>query len=469
MRKQVHMKVLLKKFFSPPNFENETQRHLAGIINIILLILIFSASLFFFSANFAREASKIIRILSLSIFLTSVGLKLLLNQGHLRVISFLISLTTWIPFSILIFSFDGIRDTSVTGYFLATIITSLLLNTSFLALFTLLGSLSLTLAYFAEVNGILITSIGHIPSPVDIIAILITLNTTALLAGLSVRKIRQGEEETREERNKAQDYLNIAGSIIVALDIEQKVTLINERGCEVLGYAENEMLGKDWVSVFLPENIREEIRADLAIFMTGKGTNFVDSYENPVLTKSGAKRDIAWHNTLLRDSKGAIIGTLSSGEDITERILATHELEKRYLYLEGLLASAPDAIITINAENCVEEWNQGAEKLFGYTIDEVIGQEVDNMVTPPDFLEEAASYTKATMKGQEIPPTETIRLKKDGSTVDVILAASPIMIENNLVGVVAVYTDISKLKKLEKELAHLATHDPLTNFSSSRF
>ena len=243
------MKVLLKKFFSPPNFENETQRHLAGIINIILLILIFSASLFFFSANFAREASKIIRILSLSIFLTSVGLKLLLNQGHLRVISFLISLTTWIPFSILIFSFDGIRDTSVTGYFLATIITSLLLNTSFLALFTLLGSLSLTLAYFAEVNGILITSIGHIPSPVDIIAILITLNTTALLAGLSVRKIRQGEEETREERNKAQDYLNIAGSIIVALDIEQKVTLINERGCEVLGYAENEMLGKDWVAV----------------------------------------------------------------------------------------------------------------------------------------------------------------------------------------------------------------------------
>ena len=457
------MKLLLKNFFSPPIFESETRRRVASIINIILLTLALSSILFFLSANFARESSKIIRILSLSIFLTSIGLKLLLNQGRLRVISIMISLTTWAPFTILIFSFDGIRDTAITGYFLATIITSLLLNTSLLALFTFLGSLSLTIAYFTEVNGILITSVGHLPSPVDIVAVLITLNTTALLAGLTVRKMRQGDEETREERNKAQDYLNIAGSIIVALDKEQKITLINKRGCEVLGYSESEILGKDWVSSFLPENIREKIRADLAVFMTGNEIKFVDSHENPVLTKSGAKRDIVWYNTLLRDNKGAVIGALSSGEDITERLQATHELEKRYLYLEGLLAAVPDAIITMNADHHVEEWNQGAEKLFGYSSNETFNKEIDSLIAAPDVLDEAVSFTKMATSGLHIPSTETVRYRKDGSAVDVILAGSPILIENELVGTVTVYTDISKLKKMEKELAHLATHDPLTN------
>lgn len=131
----------------------------------------------------------------------------------------------------------------------------------------------------------------------------------------------------RQERNKAQRYLNIAGVIIVAINNKGIITLINKKGCEVLSYEEKELVGKNWYDLCVPERDRKERKEFHKRLMSGN-YDVVEDYENSILTKSGEERIIAWHNTLIKDEEGQILGTLSSGEDITERKQTEEELSR---------------------------------------------------------------------------------------------------------------------------------------------
>jgi len=131
------------------------------------------------------------------------------------------------------------------------------------------------------------------------------------------------------------------------------------------------------------------------------------------------------------------------------------EIEERRLYLETVLGAAPDAIVTLDARHRIVEWNPGAERLFGYSREEVIGQDIDDLITSPEALEEAVGFTQTAMGGREVPPTEAVRYREDGSPVDVIVAGSPILVGDELIGTVVVYTDITERKRAEKERGRL--------------
>jgi PAS domain S-box-containing protein len=127
----------------------------------------------------------------------------------------------------------------------------------------------------------------------------------------------QADQAIRAERDRAQLYLDMAGSIIVALDTQGDITLINVKGNQVLGYEEGELAGQNWFDVTVPDEIRDVVKGVFAQMMAGE-IEATEYYENEILTKSGEMRMVAWHNSLLRDQAGEIIGALSSGEDITE-------------------------------------------------------------------------------------------------------------------------------------------------------
>jgi PAS domain S-box-containing protein len=135
------------------------------------------------------------------------------------------------------------------------------------------------------------------------------------------------EEALRKERDKVQKYLDVAGAIIVVVDANQSVSLINKKGCEVLGYREEEILGTNWFDKYLPELERDRGKDVFGKWMSGE-VEPVEYFENPVLTKSGEEKNIAWLNTLLTDETGKVIGTLSSGQNITERKRAETALRK---------------------------------------------------------------------------------------------------------------------------------------------
>lgn len=128
---------------------------------------------------------------------------------------------------------------------------------------------------------------------------------------------KQVQKELQEEKEKAQQYLDVAGVIIVLINADQTVALINKKGCEILGYEYEDIIGKNWFDHFLPGKDRERLR-ELYSKMTASEGGRVKYFENSILTKNGEERLIAWYNAYILDKQGRIAGTLSSGEDITE-------------------------------------------------------------------------------------------------------------------------------------------------------
>jgi PAS domain S-box-containing protein len=137
-------------------------------------------------------------------------------------------------------------------------------------------------------------------------------------------KRRRADEALRKERDRAQRYLDIAEVMLVAINEMGNVALINRKGCKILGYNEEELVGKSWFDTCLPARIREDVRFIFQRLVDGE-VEPVEYYENPVQTKSGEERIIAWHNTVVVDEGGDIVGTLSSGQDITERVRSEEE------------------------------------------------------------------------------------------------------------------------------------------------
>ena len=137
----------------------------------------------------------------------------------------------------------------------------------------------------------------------------------------------EAEEAIRKERDAAKSYLDIARVIILCIDPDGKVALVNKRGCEILGYDEDEIVGEDWFEKFIPERKRGEIQTVFSRVLR-KELPFEEAVVNAVVTKSGEERLIRWHNVVVTDENNEVVQTLSSGEDITDATLSERRLQR---------------------------------------------------------------------------------------------------------------------------------------------
>jgi len=158
------------------------------------------------------------------------------------------------------------------------------------------------------------------------------------------------EQKLKSEKDKAQKYLDIAGVIIVALNADQTVQLINQKGCEILGEEESEIIGMNWFDNYIPENVREQVKKDFNRILSGE-IELLEYYENEVINKNGKKQIISWHNRTLKNKAGQIIGTLSSGLDITARKQSEERFRKQNVFLNNILESLTHPFYVINADD----------------------------------------------------------------------------------------------------------------------
>lgn len=151
-------------------------------------------------------------------------------------------------------------------------------------------------------------------------------------------EVKEAERLLRHERNRSQKYLDVVNVALIVLNRHQEVTLINQKGCELFGYEETEIIGKNWFDYFLPPRHRDEIQCVFKKLMTGD-LEPVRYYENPIVTKDGEERLIAWHHNYLTDDRGVPNGVISSGEDITLRRETEKSLQKAHDQLEERVAT----------------------------------------------------------------------------------------------------------------------------------
>ena len=236
--------------------------------------------------------------------------------------------------------------------------------------------------------------------PVEISVSYFTLRGRRIILGAvrDVTERQRMEDQLVSAQKKADHLLDIADVIILAMDTGGVITLINRKGCEILGYPRDEILGKVWVDEFLPERIRPAMQVLFGQVMGQDPAAAVQ--ENPVLTRSGEERLIRWSNTIIRDDSGRITGTLSSGEDITDRKRAEAALRESEESYRGLFNSIRQGIFIHDGDARIIDVNDGAIAMFGYSREEFLGK-------IPEFL-------RAPGKQDFGPVMEKIRLALSG-------------------------------------------------------
>lgn len=256
------------------------------------------------------------------------------------------------------------------------------------------------------------------------------------------------EEELVIERDKAQRYLDISGTIFVVINDDFKVSLINKAGCKMIGCDENEIIGLDWFENFIPENKREDIRAVFELILKGE-MEPVEYFENPVLTKDGSERIIAWHNALLVDKEGKIQGALSSGEDITERRQAEQKLRIKDFAFES--SQSADSIT--NNEGFITHANSSFVKIWGYeNSDEVIGKSILDFLVDKDGANQILE--EITKTGKWVGEYDALR--KDGTIFNALAFANAIYdSKGDQVALYSTVMDITERIQIEKDINRL--------------
>jgi PAS domain S-box-containing protein len=168
----------------------------------------------------------------------------------------------------------------------------------------------------------------------------------------------------------AERYLSIAAEVILSLDARGNITMLNESGHRLLGYAQGELIGKNWFDECVPVDVRNKLKTVFAKLMAGEGSD-VSTYENQVITKSGETLDLLWHNTVLRDSDGHITGTLSSAEDITQRKKMEEELRNSEEQYRMLFTGMDIGVFFFKPGGTISYANPAALDILGVTEEEI--------------------------------------------------------------------------------------------------
>jgi len=257
------------------------------------------------------------------------------------------------------------------------------------------------------------------------------------------------EKALREERDKAQSYLDVAGIAIQIIDADQKTALINRKCCEIFGYKEKEVIGKNWFDTFIPERNRA-IAKRVFDKLIAREIEPSKCHESPVSTKGGEERIMAWYNTtVLTDEAGNAIGVLGSGEDITERKQmenALRESEERY---RTLFENSRDAMCIATSDGKIVDVNQAALDLFGYAREEMMGLDVRDTV---HALDRERFQKEIDQKGY-VRDYEMKLRKRDGTHIDCLLTFAMRRGEDgSILGYEGSIRDVTEHKRLQQNL-----------------
>jgi PAS domain S-box-containing protein len=285
------------------------------------------------------------------------------------------------------------------------------------------------------------------PSDEDLMSLLVGF--TDQLAMFMRR--RRAENALRESEALKSAMLGSAYDCVIGMNHFGQVIEFNEAAEQTFGYTREEALGQELAELVIPPELRERHRQGLARYVeTGESRIMNERIELTAMRRDGSTFPVELAVTRIPGSYPPIF--TGYVRDTTERI----EAERTRAHLAAVVHDTQEAVLSKDLKGIITSWNEGAQRLYGYTPEEAIGQPI-SMLIPPDHGPEEWRILDRIRRGERLEPYETERIRKDGVRIDVSLTVSPI--KDPVLGITGasiVARDITAQKRLRVAQEFLA-------------
>lgn len=247
---------------------------------------------------------------------------------------------------------------------------------------------------------------------------------------------------TEEAKNFLAAIIASSDDAIVSKDLNGVVTSWNQGARRIFGYEADEMVGQS-IRRIIPPELQDEEDFILSKIRSGQR---IEHFETTRMRKNGERVPISVTISPIRDDSGTIIGASKIARDISERRRADESRSR----LAAIVDSADDAIISKSLDGIITSWNHGAQRLFGYTAEEMIGQSILRLI-PESLQYEEDEILRKLRAGQRIEHYETTRVSKSGEIREVSVTISPIRnSDGKVIGASKIARDVSDRRKVER-------------------
>ncbi len=231
---------------------------------------------------------------------------------------------------------------------------------------------------------------------------------------------------------------------IISKDLNGRITSWNAGAERIFKYKESEVIGKS-ITILIPDS---RLQDEDLILENIKNGRRIHHFETIRKDKNGREIPVSLTISPLKDINGKIMGASKIARDVSYR----RDVEEKQAVLSAIVESSDDAIVSKDLNGKIVSWNTGAEKIFGYTEQEAIGQYI-TLLIPKSRLAEEELILKKIRNGEKIDHFETIRMHKTGRKIPISLTVSPIKDQQgNIIGASKVARDISAQVKAKAEI-----------------
>lgn len=264
---------------------------------------------------------------------------------------------------------------------------------------------------------------------------------------IGASKIARDITEQKKGEEKQAMLASIVGSsddIIISKDLNGTITSWNKTAEKLLGYTAEEAIGKH-ITMIIPDHLLDE--EDMIISRVKSGRR-IEHFETMRQRKDGTLINLSITVSPIKDATGRIVGASKIARDISGQKKA----EERQALLAAIVDSSDDIIVSKNLNGIITSWNKAAERVFGYSEEEMLGQSIMKII-PADRTHEENLIISKIKKGESIDHFETIRQGKKGKKIPVSITVSPIRERNGLIiGASKIARDITDRIEIERKL-----------------
>jgi len=286
------------------------------------------------------------------------------------------------------------------------------------------------------------------------------INQTAIV---DLTKLKRTEDKIRESRKRYRNLFDLVPVAVYTCDANGVIREYNRRAVELWGGKPGQNGEKPRFcgsyKIYYPDGrLMPHEECPMARALRGEKLTPKD-LEIVVERPDGEKRDVIPAPRVVTDERGNIVGAINCLFDITERKRA----ETAAMRLAAVVQSSHDAVAAKTLNGIITDWNQSAERIFGYKPKEIIGKSILTLI-PKDRQNEEQEILRRIRHGESLDHYETVRRRKDGQVIDVSLTISPIKNQKGeIVGVSKIARDITNQKQTERRLAEQARLLDLSN------